>query len=164
VKLTIRHLFNCSMDTYWAMFWDPTYAALLEQETGVHREVLWERQEGAVKVYRVRFVPQTELPRAIAKLTGSKKLIYEQENRLNIDAHRLDWQVFPTMAKDKVSATGAMLMRSTSTGVERLIDGDISVRVPLIGKRIEKVVLQSVLSSYEQAAQVTHRWLADQAS
>ena len=161
VKLSVRHIFNCSMDTFWAMFWEPSYSELLEKETGVKREMLWLREEGAVKIYRVRFTPDKELPSAVARVTGSKKLIYEQENRMNTDTNTLDWQVFPAVAKDKVTAKGTMIMREVPGGVERNVEGDISVRVPMIGKRIEKLILGSVATSYERAADITHKWLAE---
>ena len=161
LKLNVRHIFNCDMDTYWAMFWDPRYAEKIEQETGVRREVLWERHEGPVKVYRVRFTPDAELPSAVAKLTGSKKLIYEQENRLNTETHTMEWQVFPAVAKDKVEAKGTMVMRTVGDTVERTVDGDISVRVPIIGRRIEKAIMESVSSSYERAAEITRSWLSE---
>ena len=64
--------------------------------------------------------------------------------------------------KDKVTAKGTMTMRRVANGVERVVDGEVTVRVPLVGKKIEKAILGSVTSSYEQAAQITQKWLAEQ--
>ena len=162
VKLNVQHIFNCSMDTYWAMFWDSDYSARIEKETGVQREVLWMREEGPIKIYRVKFTPEGDLPAPIAKVTGTKKLVYEQENRLNTETHSMEWQVFPTVATDKVTAKGVMNMREHPNGVERTVTGDVTVRVPLIGKRIEKLILNSVVTSYEHAADITRKWLSEQ--
>ena len=161
VKLSVRHIFNCSMETFWAMFWDPDDGNRLEEETGVHREMLWLREEGPLKIYRMRFTPDSDLPGPVAKFAGTKKLVYEQENRLNTETHVLEWQVFPTVARDKITAKGTMTMRDVPNGVERLVEGDVKVRVPIIGRRIEKLVLNSVVTSYEHAAGITHKWLAD---
>ena len=164
VKLNVQHIFNCSMDTYWSMFWNPEYSARIEKETGVQREMLWMKEEGIIKTYRMKFTPEAELPRAVAKFTGTKKLIYEQENRLNTETHVMEWQVFPTVATDKVTSKGLMTMREIANGVERTVSGDVTVRVPIIGKRIEKLVLNSVVTSYEHAADITRKWLSEQSS
>ena len=162
VKLNVQHIFNCSMETYWSMFWDPAYGEMLERETGMQREVLWMREEGPLKVYRVKFIPNADLPAPIAKIAGTKKLIYEQENRLNTETNVMQWQVFPAVVKDKVSAKGTMAMTTVSNGVQRIVDGEVTVRVPLVGKKIEKAIMASVISSYEQAAQITQKWLDEQ--
>ena len=128
----------------------------------MHREVLWMREEGPMKVYRVKFIPNADLPAPIAKIAGTTKLVYEQENRLNTETNVMEWQVFPSVVKDKVTAKGTMTMRRVANGVERVVDGEVTVRVPLVGKKIEKAILGSVTSSYEQAAQITQKWLAEQ--
>jgi hypothetical protein len=55
------------------MFWNPEYSARIEKETGVQREMLWMKEEGIIKTYRMKFTPEAELPRAVAKFTGTKK-------------------------------------------------------------------------------------------
>jgi hypothetical protein len=76
----------------------------------------------------------------------------------------MEWQVFPTVATDKVTSKGLMTMREIANGVERTVSGDVTVRVPIIGKRIEKLVLNSVVTSYEHAADITRKWLSEQSS
>ena len=107
----------------------------------------------------MRFVPNKELPAAVAKVTGTKKLIYEQENRLDRSTNTLHWQVFPAVVQDKVSAKGKMVMRAIPSGVERVVDGDITVKIPIVGRKIEKLILGSVAQSYEHAAVITKQWL-----
>jgi hypothetical protein len=160
VKLEVRHVFPCSQEVFWQMFWDEDYDRMLKASAGVSRETLWDREEGPERRWRMRFTPHQELPTLVASAIGTNKLIYEQESRL--DANRkLHWEVFPAVAGDKVSARGTMTATSTGTGVERRVEGEVTVRIPLIGGRIEKSIHQSVLESYEKAYEVSLRWLEE---
>jgi len=158
VKLFVRHAFPCSLDVFWQMFWDDEYDRQLAEAAGVSRETLWDRTEGATRIWRMRFTPQQELPALVASALGTRKLVYEQESRL--DAQRvLHWEVFPAVWADKVTAKGTMKASSNGTGIERIVDGDITVRVALIGGQVEKQIHKSVLDSYERAYEVSLRWL-----
>jgi len=143
------------------MFWDPKFDQIMQNDTAMRREMLWKRDEGVAQIWRMRFTPDKELPGPIAKIAGSKKLIYEQENHLDTSTHVMQWQVFPKVATDKVTAKGTMTVRTIATGVERRVQGEVRVQIPLIGGRIEKAILVSVSESYEKAAAATHRWIAN---
>ena len=89
---------------------------------------------------------------------GTSRLVYEQESELTPE-RELRWQVYPAVVPDKVTARGSMVAREVGSGVERVVDGEISVRIPLVGGRIERAIHQSVLDSYERAYEVSLRWL-----
>lgn len=158
MKLLVRHTFPCSLDVFWQMFWDPDYDRMLGRAAGVSREMLWDRSEGAVRRWRMKFIPDQELPALVAKAIGTNRLVYEQESELTAD-RTLKWEVFPAVVPDKVTAKGSMVARPAGQGVERLVDGEITVRIPLVGGRIERAIHQSVLDSYERAYEVSLRWL-----
>jgi hypothetical protein len=160
VKLLVRHSFPCSIDVFWQMFWDEDYDRLLSEAAGVSRETLWDRTEGAQRRWRMKFTPDQELPALVAKAIGTTRLVYEQESRLDPE-QRLHWEVFPTVVPDKVTARGTMVATPAGAGVERVVDGEIVVRIPIIGSRIERAIHQSVLDSYERAYEVSLRWLKE---
>lgn len=158
MKLMVRHNFPCSKDTFWQMFWDEEYDRMLREVTEATRETLWDREEGGGRRWRMRFVPQQELPAMIARAVGTKKLIYEQESFL--DANKvLHWEVFPAVVPDKVQARGTMKLVGADGKLERVVEGDISVRIPLVGGGIERMIHGSVLDGYERAYQVSLDWL-----
>jgi len=142
------------------MFWDEEYDKMLGKAAGVSREMLWDRQEGASRRWRMKFTPDQELPALVAKAIGTTRLVYEQESELTPE-RTLKWQVYPTVVPDKVTARGTMVARQAGAGVERLVDGEIAVRIPLVGGRIERAIHQSVLDSYERAYEVSLRWLEE---
>jgi len=158
VNLNVRHTFPCTADVFWQMFWDDEYDAMVSKSAGVTRETLWEREEGDQRVWRMRFTPDQELPAMVAKAVGTSKLVYEQQSRLTADKV-LHWEVFPAVVPDKVTAKGTMRIQEHARGVDRIVNGEISVRIPLIGGRVEKAIHKSVVESYERAAEASVRWL-----
>lgn len=158
MKLQVTHTFPCTLDVFWQMFWDEDYAEMLSAAANVQRELLWDRTEGATRRWRMKFIPNQELPTMVAKAVGTKRLIYEQESL--IDAEKvLHWEVFPAVVPDKVTARGTMVAREVPRGVERIVDGEITVRIPLIGGRIERAIHDSVLQSYERGYEASLKWL-----
>jgi hypothetical protein len=160
VKLSVRHTFPCSVEVFWQMFWDEDYDRRLGEAAGVSRETLWDRTEDGVRTWRMRFTPHQELPAMVASALGTKRLVYEQESRLDA-ARVLGWEVFPAVWADKVTARGTMRASVVPGGVERVVEGDITVRVALVGGQIEKQIHKSVLDSYERAYEVSLRWLQE---
>lgn len=158
MKLAVRHTFPCTLDVFWQMFWDEDYDRMMSKAAGVTRETLWDRQEGDERIWRMRFIPDQELPRMVASAVGTNKLVYEQESRLDTDKV-LHWDVVPAVVPDKVTARGTMKALAAGGGVERVVDGEIAVRIPLVGGRIEKAIHKSVLESYERAYEVSLEWL-----
>ncbi len=158
MKLLVRHTFPCSLDVFWQMFWDEEYDRLVGEAAGVTREMLWDREEGDRRRWRMRFTPAQELPSLVAKAIGTPKLVYEQESLLDAD-RRLHWEVFPAVVPDKVTAKGTMVARAAGAGIERVVEGEVTVRIPIVGSRIERAIHQSVLDSYERTYDVSMRWL-----
>jgi hypothetical protein len=161
VKLAVRHRFDCSVDQFWTMYWDPEFDQRMQREAGVTREILEERREGRIVVRRVRLTPQRELPGPVATVLGTKKLIYEQENRWDEDKRVLHWRVIPSVLPGKLDAAGTMTVWPSGSGCEQVVDGNIEVRVMLIGGRIEQGVVDEVAKSYERTAASCRKWLEE---
>ncbi|TNE87161.1 MAG: DUF2505 family protein [Deltaproteobacteria bacterium] len=126
--------------TAWEIFESSEYADRLEDATDMSVELLEERMEGDVKVRKLRYRSKRELPRMVAKALGSKNLTYEQVNRFDRNRSELTWQVFLPVVADRVTVEGTTRISEAPGGAKRVVDGDIEVRVRLVGGQIEKVV------------------------
>lgn len=159
MKLNARHVYPCSTVRFWQMFWDPEYDRMLTEQTGLDRTDLWNRVEGDVRTWRARYEPARELPAAAQKVLGASKLVYEQESRLEQTKGELQWAVEPMVMRDRVTARGSMLVQPHPTGCERVVEGEISVRVLLVGGAIEKAVSSQLAEGYEQTHRIGLAWL-----
>jgi len=155
VKLFVRTAFECDPETLWALFNDDAeFNERLEAASGVCREVVERHDEGDVQVWRLRCASKKELPKFMAKALGAKHLTYDQVSRFDRARNELQWDVVPTLLSDRVTATGVTRLIPGDGECERVIDGEITVRIPLIGGRIEKKLVEEIQGSYEKAAQI----------
>ncbi len=160
MKLYVRHAFDCTPETFWKMYWDDEFDQMLRRDSTVERTLVSERSEGEVSVRRLRFTPEKELPGPVASLIGTNKLIYEQENRFDAGRGHMTWEVIPSFLQGKFSASGTFLVRATKDGCERIVDGDIDVKVRFIGGQIEKAVVAEISQAYDKTIVAVHEWLA----
>ncbi len=160
MKLDIRHRYDCTPARFWEMYWDDDLDAMLREGSTIQRDVVEEREEGEVLIRRLRFTPQQELPSVAAGILGTNKLVYEQENRFDRGAGVLHWSVMPTILPGKLDARGTVEVSAVGeSACEQRVLGDIAVRIPLVGGRVEKAVVAEVEKSWNRTAEACREWL-----
>jgi hypothetical protein len=152
VKLSVRHTFPVAPEVFWELFWDPGYDERMQRGSTVTRTLIADKTEGRIRTQRYRMVPQKTLPAPVAKVAGTDRFTYEQENRCDLDAGTIRWKVFPAVMGDKVTAEGTFTVRACAGGCERVVDGVIEVRVMFVGGTVEQQIVKDVQAGYELAA------------
>ncbi|RAL22411.1 hypothetical protein DL240_11225 [Lujinxingia litoralis] len=161
MKFTMTHRFECPAEQLWDIFDDPEFDRRLEEATGVRREVLQSSTEGAVEHKLLRCVSLKEMPAMMAKALGTESFEFEQANALDRQRGELAWKVKPAVLADRVEAQGVTRVQSEGTGCVRTIEGEISIRIPLVGKKMEGKLSENIKSSYEEAARIAREMVAE---
>ena len=161
MKLNVSHRFGCSPETFWNMYWDDSFEQVLNSSTDVKRELLEEKDDGETYYRKLKFTPDKDLPRPAAKVLGSSKLIYEQENTFHRSKSEMIWRVLPSLMPGRLSAGGVMKVLPDGSGCRLEVTGDIDVKVRFVGSQIEKMVVGQVETSYDKLAQAARAWLSE---
>ncbi len=162
MKLDIRHTFPCTVESWWASFWDEDLDAAVANGAAMHRDVLSAHDEtGGVKVRRYRFATTRELPSAMKRALGSDTLAYEQTTRIDPSRNVIHWEVHPSVLADKVKAAGTLSVRAVGNSTERAITGEVTVRIPLIGSTIEGRIADAIAQSYAKDVDLRTAWLRE---
>jgi hypothetical protein len=159
VNIRARHAFPCTVDQYWAMYWDPEYEAMLSSASSVRREPLSSTEDDRRIRQRVRFTPDRTLPGPVAKVVGTDRLTYDWDMEYDKHGKIIRWTVIPAVAADKVTCRGTYEVHATATGCERVVNGEITVRIPFVGGKIEQGIHDSVLEGYDAAARTSLDYL-----
>ena len=162
MKLHIENVFDATPQELWDLFNSKEFEDRLEETSGVRMTTLEENIEGDVEERRIECKSKKELPGFMAKVLGAKHLTYTQINKLDRSKDKLWWQVIPMAMSDKVTAEGTTVVTAEGDQSRRVVSGEISVRIPLIGGRIEKVILGEVEASYQRAAELAESLIAEQ--
>ena len=64
--------------------------------------------------------------------------------------------------KDRVTVKGATTMTATPEGCRRVVDGEITVRMRLVGGQIEKAVVAEFEKSMARAVDIARELIAEQ--
>lgn len=159
MRFSMSHEFRCSPDEMWELYHSDEFERRLQQATEVRREVLEERSEDGIEYKKLRCVSQRELPKPMKMALGIEQFEYEQEQRLDRNTHTLEWEVQTPFMTDRVSAAGTTRVEETERGCRRTVEGDIEVRLPLVGSKMERKLSDRFQVSYEEAAEIAREML-----
>lgn len=165
MKLHIENSFPADPRTIWDLFISRDFESRLEEASGVIYETLSEEMVDGVECRRVKVTAKKDLPRIVAKALGSGRLSYTQVTYLDRDTHILEWEVIPMAMSDQVTAKGVtMIVPEEDGGCRRVVDGNVSVRIPLVGGAIEKAIVREVEDSYNKASTMALTMLDERAA
>jgi len=155
VKLYVESLLPVDPSTAWELFESDEFAERLAAQTNIRSEVLEKRDEGDGKTFRhLKYTSGTELPKMVAKALGSKSLTYDQFNHLDRNSGAMAWRVELPVLKDRVKVGGTTTITEHEGGSRRVVDGEISVKMRLVGGQIEKAVVAEFEKSMGRAVDI----------
>ena len=164
MKMNVRHRMPAAADVAWREMHSEAYSQAVKQHTGTRSELLSEEDRDGKRLRRTRVTLAKELPSAAAKVMGSKHLVYVLEELLDDANHTTQWRVLVDKVSDKVKAQGVFKLEPASDGCDRIIQGEVSVNVPFIGRKIEAGIAAELEKSYEATAKFAQQWLSERAS
>ncbi|MEN0068354.1 MAG: DUF2505 domain-containing protein [Myxococcota bacterium] len=151
MKLYVEDHLPAEPSVVWEVFESEEFKQRYQEMTGDTLHLLERRFEGDVQIQRIRNEPNRELPTIVARALGAKKLCFVQENRYDMAKGRMEWTVTLDVLSDLVSVTGVTYCAPDDGGTKRVIDGEIKVKVPLVGGQIERIVVAEFEKSMRRA-------------
>jgi hypothetical protein len=162
----IEHVFPCTEDAFWKVFFDPAYNnELFLKVLGFESWNQVSLQETDARIERVvDAVPKLgDLPGPLKKLAEGG-VGYREKNSLDRKAKRMIVTIEPTTMRDKLSISGVMHTEAVGDGqCRRIYEQTVTAKVFAVGGLIESRILSDVKASYDKAAEFTKRWLAEKA-
>lgn len=163
MKFEVRHAFQVTPEVLWRTLFSPDYEVANAERSGLPRETLSDETVGGKRVRRHRVAGRGELPPVVARALGNPRLTYELVEEFEDKALQMTWEVIPSMIPEKVKAVGSYEVTATPDGCERLVKGEISVAIPLLGGKIERAIGEELQSSYEKNIDFVRSWLEEHA-
>ncbi len=162
MKFHCVHRFSASARRYWSATDTDTCNADIDRATAVTRETLEETRLTGRRRQRVRSVPDRRLPGVVARAIGSDRLVLIQELDYDDEKLVLKFRAIPEARKvaGSVRCEGTLTVRDRGDGTcERVVKGEISVAIPLVGRKIEKQVVDQLTDGYDRNAKAISAWL-----
>lgn len=162
---TISDDFDTSPEHYWEVFFDEAYGAELFKKLRVGREVLEVKREGEgdglVIRRKIKLSPQREVPPLVQKFVKGA-ITYTEQNVYTARTSSMDVVTIPGFMADALQTRGVYRVQALGPGkCRRIWDGDINCKIPLLGGKVEKHIVEEVTQSYRDTTDFTRKWLAE---
>ena len=161
MNFELRHFFPCDSATLWSVIHDPAYQEAANQGVEIDRETLEDRTVAGVRTLRVRYKPRKPLPSPVARALGTDTLSYVMEQRWTLTPpQHMRWTLTPDVGAERVRCRGELKVHALGDDeCERLITGELTVSIPIVGGKIEQKVIEEVKASYVRSAATLREWV-----
>ena len=160
-KFSLTHVFPCTPAALFDHLDDPAMEDVQSRESNVQREVLERRVNPAgTRSKRVRCKPNRTLPGFLRPLVGPEGIVYVQVTEADPAKGLIRWRVEAPALGERLRVGGTTRIEPHPEGCRRIIDGEVTVSVRLVGGQIEKFVAEDVQKSYEKTAPAMRAFIA----
>lgn len=164
MRFRLSHHFDCAPEELWSITDDEVFEQRLGEASGSKRDKVADSMDGGVRVVRRRITLQRDLPGAMRKVIGTDNISYDQITRRRMGENELTWEIEPMVLQGRFVGRGTTRVVAAGAGCERIIEGELSIRVPIVGSKMEKRLVDDVSASYERAAEIVRDMLRERAS
>lgn len=125
---------------------DPAwYQAVAASESAWAPELLEVESDDPMRIgLRVRYRFRGRLNAAAARVLDPARLSWVEVSTLDRGSHSIELRVVPDSYGDKLNVTGSAVLQTDGDGTRRVLVGDVKVRVPLVGGRVEGAVISGL--------------------
>jgi hypothetical protein len=165
IEYRIEDDFETTVERYWETFFSDAYNAALWEALQIDRVQLELRRVGSgddeVIHRRQRLTPRRTMPPVLQRLVG-EAISYEEVNEWHRKTSSMSVVTIPSFLADQFEARGQYRVHPRGAGrVLRTWEARCACRVPLVGGKIERHVVDEVRESYRKTTAFTRRWLAE---
>lgn len=160
-KITLSHVFPCTPVELLDLLDDPAFEAVQSREANMQRDVVERRAEpDGTRFKRVRCRPNRTLPGFLTPFVGPEGLVYFQVTRADPAQGLIRWSVEVPAMGERMAVAGTTRLEPHPEGCRRVIDGQVTVKVRLLGGQIERFVADEVQKSYDRTARAMAAFIA----
>lgn len=161
-----EQVFDVPAERLWGLyFFDAAHGRALTEHLGLRVLEDELQHEGAgprlIVRRRLKLVSQRELPAPLRRLLGGD-LVLQETGEFNAEWRRYSVRIELPLIRGLVACGSEFSWDSLPGGrLRRVWEGHCSAKIPLVGERIERVILGELAASVTRSHAFTSRWLRD---
>lgn len=154
MKFEIAQDLRATADAVDAALVDPDFLVRMAELPKLgSAEVVAQRRDGDVVHQDVRFLFEAQLSGAVTRVVDPKLLTWVERSVCDLDAHHTECEIRPDHYESLLSGRYRAVIVGAAGGARRTITGELKVRMPLVGGRVERAIVGGLQEN--AAAQVT---------
>jgi len=124
-------------------------------------EVLEISRDGDRAHQRVRYRFTAQLSGAVTRVVDPGKLTWVDDARYDLTTHTSRHRILPDNYADRLQASYDVTLEPLGDSTRRLVTGELTVHVPLVGGRVERAIVDGLEEHAEAEATLLGRWIAE---
>lgn len=151
-KFSLEHDFpTISVPTFEKYLNHPQLNEKLAGMPAFRSRVLEEKieQSNGEIIWRFKVVAGGNLPPTIQKILSEEMFAWWEESHFYPEEHCIRWSISPLFKQVSFSGAGIWRLEKEGKGTRRVIEGEISVKVPFVGKLVENYLISELKRNYE---------------
>jgi hypothetical protein len=161
VKFRLDHTFDAPLDAVEAAMVDPAFLEGTRLPDVGPPKVLSRAEDGDTVTLRVSYHYTGSLDSLARRVLRTSDVNWVQETVLDRQTHRTTFTVIPKVYPERFQCGGEMQLTDSANGVERVIDGELKIKVPIFGGRAEGLIVPGLRSRMNREAELLDEWLKE---
>jgi hypothetical protein len=163
MRFELAQRLHGSLDAIESALLDPAFIDELRKLPKLGKlELLEQATQGNTVRRRVRYTFGGEVSAAVKAVVDPAKLTWVEESTIDRTAHVTTFTIVPDYYARLLEASGTIRLRpeGTNATTRRDIDGTVSVHVPLVGRKVEQVIVSDLKDYSTKEGELVERWVA----
>lgn len=161
MRFHLEQAFSAPVDDVARAFTDPGYYQLLAGLPKLGRPEVLERREDGDRVYlRVRYRFTGDLSGAARRVVDPARLTWVEHATHDLAHHEVEFRMVPDHYGGLLRSSGRYTFRDEAGGTRRVVDGEVVVKVPIVGGAVERAIVSGLSEHMAEEVGVVERWVA----
>jgi hypothetical protein len=160
VQFSSHQRYRHSVDDVLDAYADPSlYPALPDLPKIGQPEVLGHERSGDLVRLDIRYAYVGDLPGAALALIDPQRLTWVQRTAVDLSARTSTIVLLPDHYPDRLECAGTFHFTPRDAGSERRVQGDITVRVMVVGGQVERALISGLSEFLVAEAAAVDDWI-----
>jgi hypothetical protein len=156
----IIHEYEGSAEDFWAFFFDHEYNRRFHDAVEIDVEVVREESVNQRRERVVRYRSRQPVP-ALMRSFLPDGLGYTEHGIYDPETRSFTHRIEPNAFGARTEIRGTMRVEDLANGkIRRIYEGTVTIKVPIVGGRIEADTIRNMQKAQDAAAAVTRQWLS----
>ncbi len=161
MQFTIEQVLSGSPRTVEDVLLDPAFVAARATLPKLSDPELLEcTRDGAHAHQRIRFRFTEHLSGAVTAVVDPERLTWVDDATYDLAAHIAEHRIEPDHYADRLASSYRATFTADGDGSRRVLDGTVKVRMPLVGGKVERVIVSGLTEYAAAEATLINEWLA----
>jgi hypothetical protein len=163
MRFEIEQTFTGPPEAVSRIYTEPRFYEVLGELPKLGKpEVIDRREDGSVVHLQVRFRFTGNLSPAVTRVVDPARLTWVEESIHDLDGRSMTFRMKPDHYPDRLRSEGSAIYEAAGDGGTRRINqGEVTVKVPLVGRSVEGAIVSGLAEHLAAEVEVVERLLRD---